>query len=127
MATIVVEWRHLDVAGSTCERCRATGLELRRAVERVRTECAPMGVEILFRKTLLDADQIALSNTILINGVPLESILPHTLTSTNCCTSCGDLIGQPQQCRTLVHLGQEHEVIPRELIRQAVCQVAGCC
>lgn len=127
MEAIVIEWLHLDVAGSTCDRCGATGLELRRAMERLRDECAPVGVEILFRETLLNADQIALSNTILINGVPLETILPHTLASTNCCTSCGDLTGQAQQCRTLVHLGQEHEIIPRELIRQAVCQIAGCC
>lgn len=127
MQTITIEWRHLDVAGATCQRCGDTGMELMRTVERLQAECAPKGVEILFRETRLDADQIAHSNTILINGVPLESILPHTLASTSCCASCGDLTGRAEQCRTLVHLGQEYETIPQDLIRRAVCQVAGCC
>ena len=113
--------------GTTCQRCGDTGLELVRAVERLQAECAPKGVDIIFRETLLDADQIAQSNAILINGVLLESILPHTLAGTSCCTSCGDLTGRPEQCRTLVHLGQEYESIPQDLIRRAVCQVGGGC
>lgn len=127
MPTITIEWQHLDVAGTTCQRCGDTGMELVRAVEQLQAECAPKGVEILFRETLLDAGQIAHSNTILVNGAPLESILPHTLARTSCCASCGDLTGQPEQCRTLVHLGQEYEAIPQDLIRRAVCQVGGCC
>jgi len=127
MQTIVIEWQHLDVAGATCQRCGDTGLELGRAVERLQAECAPKEVEIIFRETLLAADQIAQSNVILINDVPLESILPHTLAGTSCCTSCGDLTGRPEQCRTLVHLGQEYESIPQELIRRAICQIGGCC
>lgn len=127
MSTITMEWRHLDVAGATCQRCGDTGQELGRAVERLPAECALKGVEIIFRETLLAADQIAQSNAILINGVPLESILPHTLAGTSCCPSCADLTGRPEQCRTLVHLGQEHASIPQELIRRAVCQVGGCC
>lgn len=125
--TILIEWLHLDVAGATCQRCGDTGMELRRAVERLRAECAPRGVAIVLQETLLHPGQIARSNTILINGVPLEEILPQTLVSSSCCTSCGDLTGQPEQCRTVVHLGQEHETIPEELIRKAVCQVGGCC
>lgn len=127
MQTIIIEWRHLDVAGETCQRCGDTGMELSLAIERLQAECAPKGVDIVFRETLLTADEIAQSNTILINGLPLEMILPHSLASASCCASCGDLTGQPRQCRTLVHLGQEHEVIPQELIRQAVCQIGGCC
>lgn len=127
MPSIIIEWKHLDVAWATCRRCGDTGLELVQAIERLRAECAPRGVNIVFRETRLGADEIAESNTILINGSPLETLLPHTLASTSCCTSCGDLTGRPEQCRTLVHLGQEYETISQDLIRQAVCQVGGCC
>lgn len=127
MQTIIIEWLHLDVAGKTCQRCGDTGMELRRAVERLQVECMPKGVAIGFKETLLNPEQIARSNTILINGVPLEEIVPQTLVSSSCCTSCGEITGQTEQCRTLVHLGQEHETIPEELIRKAVCQVGGCC
>jgi hypothetical protein len=125
--TITIEWLHLDVARATCQRCGDTGSELAQVVAQLRAECAPRGVEIVFRETLLDAEQIARSNAILINGLPLETILPQTQASASCCTSCGDLTGRPEQCRTIVHLGQEYDTIPQELIRQAVCQVGGCC
>lgn len=127
MKTITIEWLHLDVAGETCQRCGDTGRELAQVVERLRSECAPRGVDILFKETLLPAEQIARSNTILINGLPLETILPHTEASASCCTSCGDLTGRAEECRTIVHQGQEYETIPRELIRQAVCKIGGCC
>lgn len=127
MRTVTIEWLHLEVEGATCQRCGDTGQELHLAVDRLRDECAPRGVEILFRETLLNPRQIAKSNTILINGVPLEKILPQASASTSCCPSCGDLTGGNEQCRTLVHLGQTFETIPQSLVRQAVCKVAGCC
>jgi hypothetical protein len=127
MQTINIEWLHLEVAGQTCHRCGDTGHELAEAIRRLQEECGPRGVTILFKETRLLPGQIAQSNTILINGKPLETLLPQTRVSSSCCVSCGDLTGQPEQCRTLVHLGQEHETIPRELIRQAVCRFAGCC
>jgi hypothetical protein len=127
MKNVVIEWLHLAVGGETCQRCGDTGLELRQAIERLRRECAPRGVEILFRETLLAPEQIAKSNTILINDVLLEDILPHAGASTSCCPSCGDLTGGNEQCRTLVHLGRTYETIPQDLVRQAVCKVAGCC
>ena len=127
MKTIVIEWLHLEVGGATCERCGDTGIELGRAVERLQAECAPRGVEILLKETLLNPEQIAKSNTILINNVPLEEILPQAKVSMSCCPSCSDLTGGSEQCRTLVHLGRTFETIPRDLVRQAVCKVAGCC
>lgn len=127
MQTIIIEWQHLEVAGETCRRCGDTGGELVQAITRLRDECAPKDVNIDFRETRLNVDEIAHSNTILINGVPLETILPQTQVSASCCTSCADLTGRPEQCRTLVHLGQEYETIPQDLIRQAVCRAGGCC
>ncbi len=127
MQTIIIEWQHLDVAGATCRRCADTGAELIQAIARLQVECAPKEVNIVFRETKLKADEIAHSKTILINGIPLETILPDTQASASCCTSCADLTGRPEQCRTLVHLGHEYETISQDLIRQAVCLVGGCC
>jgi hypothetical protein len=127
MQTIDIEWQHLDVDGATCRRCGDTGVELVQAIARLRAECAPKGVNIVFKETRLNGDMIDLSNTILINGISLETILPYIQASTSCCPSCADLTGRPEQCRTLVHLGQEYETISQDLIRQAVCLVCGCC
>ena len=127
MKNIVIEWLHLEVGGATCQRCGDTGQELRQAVDRLRAECAPRGVEIVLMETLLKPEQIAQSNTILINGAALEQILPQAEASTSCCTSCGDLTGRNEECRTLVHLGQTFETIPQDRVRQAVGKVAGCC
>lgn len=127
MDMIVVEWFHLDVAGATCHRCGDTGAELRRVVAELQQECAAKGVEVVYRETLLGPADIGRSNAILVNGVPLEEILPQTVAATSCCSSCGDLTGRDEQCRTLVRFGQEYETIPGELIREAICRTAGCC
>ena len=127
MQTIIIEWRHLDIAGKTCQRCGDPGAELRTAITRLQNECGPRGVNILFQETKLTGNEIVHSNTILINGAALETILPDAQASENCCTSCADLTGRPEQCRTLVYLGQEYETIPQDLIRQAVCRIGGCC
>lgn len=127
MPTITIEWRHLEVAGQTCQRCGDTGQELARAIAHLREECGPRGVTILFSETRLPLEQVNQSNTILINGAPLETLLPQATAAASCCDSCGDLTGRPEQCRTIVHLGQVHETIPQVLIRQAVCRIGDCC
>ena len=125
MPTISIEWLHLDVQGATCRRCSDTGQEIRQAVARLQSEGAAKGITIIYKERLLPPEQIADSNTILINGLPIDEILPQTTVSASCCPSCGDLTGQAEQCRTIIHLGQEHETIPGELISQAVYKVAG--
>ncbi|EGY23869.1 MOSC containing domain protein, partial [Desulfovibrio sp. A2] len=51
--TLVVEWRHLDVQGQTCDRCRDTGAELRDAIKALSAEFAGDGVRIEYRETRL--------------------------------------------------------------------------
>lgn len=127
MTTITVEWRHLDQAGQTCERCADTGTELKRVVAGLQAECGPKGVEILFTETLLAKDDIGQSNLILINGRPLETMLSGALASENSCCSCSSLTGRQESCRTMIRDNRVHEAIPGEFIREAVCRVAGCC
>lgn len=127
MTTITVEWRHLDQAGRTCERCAETGAGLKKVVAALQTQCRPKGVEILFTESLLDKDDIGQSNLILINGRPLETMLSGALASENSCCSCSRITGRQESCRTLVMADQVYEAIPGEFIREAVCRVAGCC
>jgi hypothetical protein len=127
MQTVTVEWRHLDQEGETCERCAATGKGIVALVEELQAECRPKGVEIVFTETRLTAAEIEQSNLICINGKPLETLLPQAFASESPCCSCGEITGKEESCRTIVWQGRTHEAIPPELIRQAVCRVAGCC
>ncbi|MCI5119921.1 MAG: DUF2703 domain-containing protein [Candidatus Electrothrix sp. AUS4] len=84
--------------------------------------------EIRFTETRLEAEQIAESNMILINGRPIEAILPKAVLRETHCQSCCDLIGKGTTCCRAVELdGMLYEGIPWQVIRQAVCAVAQCC
>ncbi len=127
MQTITVEWRHLDKEGNTCDRCAETGQNIAEMVQRLQVECRDKGAKILFTETKLSEAEIDKSNLILINGTPIEDILPLTTASESCCCSCGELTGREESCRTIIRHGQVYETIPLEFIREAICRVAGCC
>jgi len=127
MSRVVVEWKHLDVDGETCDRCGQTGADVAEVVRLLAAECGKKGVEILFRETRLPAAEIKQSNLVLINGVPIEEILPATFVSSSSCCSCSDLTGKEECCRTIVRFGMEHEAIPAQFVREAICLVARCC
>ncbi len=127
MEIVEIEWMHLDVDGSTCERCNGTGNEIRQIVARLNVECAPAGVQVNFLETKLTESEIDDSNLILINGVPLENLIPDAQVSDSGCSSCGEITGKEESCRTIVQFGSVYETIPQRLIRDAVCEVAKCC
>ena len=127
MKTVTVEWRHLDKEGKTCDRCTQTGEGIAELIQHLREECKAKGVEILFTETKMSETEIGQSNLILINGVPLETVLSQTTASKSSCCSCGELTGKEESCRTIVRHGQVYETIPREFIREAICKVAQCC
>ena len=127
MKRVTVEWKHLEQGGKTCARCAATGEGIVGLMRDLRAECAPRGVEIVFTETRLTAAEIGQSNLILINGAPLEKLLPMAQAAESPCCSCGELLGRETYCRTIVWQGETHETIPPALIRQAICRVAGCC
>lgn len=127
MKTVTVEWKHLDQEGRTCERCATTGEAIGELIRQLQAECAPKGVEVVFTETRLTAAAIGQSNLILINGAPLETLLPQAVAATSPCCSCGEITGKEESCRTIVWQGEVHEAVPPGLIRQAICRVAGCC
>ena len=123
-----IEWCHLDVGGNTCIRCSETGQALNGVVGQLADECRSCGWEIVFKETKLNEKDIASSNVILFNSIPIEDILPEGKASESHGNSCCELTGDEQICcRTLEYGGKIFESIPASLIREAVCKVVGCC
>ena len=128
MKTIEIEWMHIREKGSTCIRCTDTGEALEDVVARLTEECEPRGWRISFQETELEFKDISKSNTILINGHLIESILPGAIASESECESCCEIIDEPSTCcRTVEFEGSSYEAIPAFLIRDAVCAIADCC
>jgi len=127
MKTVEIEWRRLVHKGATCQRCGDTGSLLEQLVERLNAECNPRGVTVVLQKVALGPGRIAESNRIRIDGRPLELLQPQVVIAHNDCSSCGELLGRPQECSAVEVDGRTHEVPPAWLIRQGVCVSAGCC
>jgi len=127
LQSLLIEWRHLDKDGNTCARCADTGTALDAVVKQLAGECRPRGMDIRFKETRLDEGRIAESNSVFINGRPIDEILPGANTGMNHCESCCAFTGRDMQCRTLTIGGQLWEAIPESLLREAVCWVAECC
>ena len=123
MKRLDIEWRHLLKGGRTCERCSDTGEAVDAAYRALAAELEPRGWCVTLRETPLTEEDIAESNTILLNGQPLELLLPGAHSASNCCASCGDLLGMPAMCRTIVHGGRMYEAIPRALIIEAAHRI----
>lgn len=119
MKRLEIEWRHLDIDGSTCTRCASTGDSIKEAIKTLDREYSPEGWEIVLEEKLLSESEIGESNLILLNNIPLEKLLPNALHAESCCDSCTDLIGEPTSCRTVELGDQTYESIPTHLIVQA--------
>jgi hypothetical protein len=122
MKTLIIEWKHLEVDGETCERCYDTGENLINEVKRLNRKFEQKGKNIEVKETVLDENQVAQSNALLFNGVPIEDILDIKI-SNNYCESCSELVGKPTLCRAVFFDGQEYEDIPAKAIRQAILKV----
>ena len=120
MNQLTIEWKHLDVEGETCDRCSDTGETVRSACEVLVKDLQPRGWDVTFKETLLAEDQIPESNMVLINGIPIEDLLPEAEKSENCCDSCCEILGAPTLCRTIQRHGRTYEAIPASLILEAV-------
>ncbi len=118
MNLLEIEWRHLDRDGKTCDRCADTGETVREACEALAGELGPAGWEVRLRETLLTNREIGESNMILLNGTPIEELLPDARASEKCCASSGGLVRLPALCRTLERDGRTYEAIPAAMIRE---------
>jgi hypothetical protein len=124
MKKLLIEWKHLDVAGDTCERCYDTGENITQEVKRLNRKLQPKGIEVEFAEIKLDSAQVLQSNVVLFNGSPIEDILDIKV-SENYCGSCTALLGIDTYCRTILFEDNEYEDIPAKAIRQAAYKVLG--
>ena len=125
--TLVVEWRHIgrDIE-NTCERCGETGKAVRDVVDQIRAVLEDVGITVRFVENVLPSDAIAESNSILFNGVRLESLVEGMEVTSTPCTSCACITGQDgAECRAIEYNGERYESIPPELIARAALRALG--
>ncbi len=123
MTPLEVEWQHLAVEGETCERCGATGTNVRAAVEAMRPVLGAMGIALELREVELPPGEIAHSNEVLIDGTLVEDLVGGTAAVSDC-PSCGDLVGAPCSCRAVKVGDEEHEELPEAMIAAAIMTAA---
>lgn len=131
---IVVETTVLRVDGETCERCNGTIDNARVAVQELKTMLKPLGVEVTLVEHATTIENLPDSNSVLINGKPIEEWLGAQRVSTEC-ASCGDLCSEESVSCGAVSIGDEvHESYSVEHIREAsmtalgaVLSSGGCC
>lgn len=125
MKELAIEWRHYDKGGATCDRCAATGSSLSEVVSELSRELEPKGVTVTFTETALPEEEIAQSNIILFNGLPLEAVLEDAAAQESPCPSCSCLTGSETNCRTVQYQDMTYEEIPPDLIRKAAYKALG--
>lgn len=120
MKTLTIEWKHFEKEGETCSRCNITGINLRQVIEELQGTLLGVSVTIELHETTLPEDQMDISNIILFNGVPIETLLDDVTVVKNCCDSCGDLIDSSCNCRAVQTSTDTHDEIPKSMIKEAI-------
>ena len=124
MKPLSIVWQRLvDASGRTCERCGSTQESLERAVAKLKSALAPLGMEPTLEAGEIDQAEFkrdpSASNRIWIAGRPLEEWLGASTGSSQCCSVCGDA-----DCRTVEMGDTVYEAVPEELIVQAALAAA---
>ena len=122
MKKIIIEWKHLNIAGKTCSRCYDTGKSVKETIKEIISEYQSKNIEIKFIETLLNADNLAESNLILINDMPLEKILSASQIETDC-SACCSMIGKQVKCRAIEYDGKIYEHLTSEIIRKGIIEI----
>ncbi len=122
MKNLTIEWKHYDKQGKTCIRCTDTGKSLRQLFTEIGDLPELKDVKISFIETKLSENQMSESNSLLLNGVPIEDLIGATI-SHNACDSCSDLADSDCYCRAVTVENITYESIPVELIKKAVLKV----
>ena len=116
--SLTIKWQRLLSDGRTCPRCGSTGDEVDKAVATLRQSLAPLGIMVVLEKCELSIEEFKQdtlrSNEIWIGGRLLEDWLGATTGQSECCDVCG-----PNDCRTVNVAGENHEIVPAELIVKA--------
>lgn len=124
MRPLPIVWQRLVTAeGQTCAPCHGTQQSLMRAVAKLQTALAPLGLVPVLETQAIALDsfraQPTESNRIWIAGQPLETWLGAATGQSTCCAACE---GAP--CRTLELAGQSYETVPEAVIVRAALLAA---
>ncbi len=120
MKVLRIKWQRLliDETGQTCPRCGSTEKEIDKAVDTLKQSLAPLGIEVILEKNVLDpvsfAKDVLESNRIWIGEKPLEEWLGAEVGQSLCCEVCGNA-----ECRTVEVGERSYETIPAHLIIKA--------
>jgi hypothetical protein len=129
---LVIETTVLRVAGETCDRCSDTVETVRQAARDLQDALLERNVRVRLIEHAASPDRVDASNTVLINGRPVEEWLGATRVSTDC-PSCSELLGRNTCCGAIEHEGSVHESYTVEQIRDAaltalgIAGEGGCC
>ena len=124
MSMITITWKRYEKEGKTCDRCGSTGKNLQQAILKLH-QCRPDPM-IELQEQILNVQQISQSNSIEINGKPLEQLLNVTIGKSSC-DSCSDLTKEKTECRTLITDSCTYETITTDHIYTAACKLLRCC
>lgn len=130
--SIVIETTVLRVGDETCDRCGTTVETVRSAARDLQDVLLALNVRVSLIEHASSTDAIDVSNTVLINGRPVEEWLGAKRVSTDC-PSCGDLLGESTCCGAIEVEGTVFESYTAEQIRDAAfaalgaVDVGGCC
>ncbi len=130
--SIVIETTVLRVGDKTCDRCGTTVETVRSAARDLQDVLLALNVRVSLIEHASSTDEIDASNTVLINGRPVEEWLGAKRVSTDC-PSCGDLLGESTCCGAIEVEGTVFESYTAEQIRDAAfaalgtVDVGGCC
>jgi hypothetical protein len=121
---LVIETTVLRVDGETCDRCNDTIDAARSAAEDLRKSLAPLQVDIELVEHATTVESLPDSNSVLINGTPIEEWIGAERVSTEC-ASCGDLCGDTVCCGAVSVNGEVHESYSVAQIRDAALAALG--
>ncbi len=124
MDKLIIEWKHLDVDGETCERCSDTGENIVKAINSIESDLDNSNLDIQFIETALNDNEIKESNLILINNIKIEDIIDIKIFD-NYCDSCSSLLGKETVCRAVNYNGYSYEEIPIDAIKEAIYKTLG--
>lgn len=128
-----IRWQRLVSNGETCERCRLTEEEVDEAVGKLDEALESLGIDVKLEKESISEEEFeenpTISNMVYLDGKPLEEWIGGNTGQSECCDVCGD-----EECRTVIVGGEEHEVVPANLIIDAGLKAVsqnqkdtGCC
>ncbi len=136
---LIVDFLYVDL--SECERCQSSDEILDESLRELREQIHKENIStITINKTKITSDvqakkyDMIRSPTLRINGKDIEEIVNDEYEiKDSYCPSCEDVTGPEcyevtgggNDCRVFEYNGEEHETIPKEMIKEALRKVVG--